>query len=46
MSEYQYDEFRAIDLPLDAGAQQLLRAISSRARITATSFTTNTTSAT
>jgi len=39
MSEYQYYEFRAIDRPLDAGAQQALRAISSRAQITATSFT-------
>jgi hypothetical protein len=39
MSEYQYYEFQAIDRPLDQGAQQALRAISSRARITTTSFT-------
>jgi hypothetical protein len=39
MSEYQYYEFLAIDRPLDKAAQQQLRAISSRARITATSFT-------
>src|SRR5216683_2285400 len=39
MSEYQYYEFQAIDRPLDQAAQQALRAISSRARITATSFT-------
>jgi hypothetical protein len=39
MSEYQYYEFQAIDRPLDRAAQQALRAISSRARITATSFT-------
>ncbi|HYD65932.1 hypothetical protein [Azospirillum sp.] len=39
MSEYQYYEFQAIDRPLDAGAQAELRRISSRARITATSFT-------
>jgi hypothetical protein len=39
MSEYQYYEFQAIDRPLDQGAQQALRSISSRARITATSFT-------
>jgi hypothetical protein len=38
MSEYQYYEFRAIDRPLDGEAQRALRAISSRARITATSF--------
>ncbi|MBV8091526.1 MAG: hypothetical protein JO139_18515 [Alphaproteobacteria bacterium] len=38
MSEYQYYEFQAIDRPLDAAAQQALRSISSRARITATSF--------
>lgn len=38
MSEYQYYEFRAIDRPLDEAAQQALRAISSRARITTTSF--------
>lgn len=38
MSEYQYYEFQAIDRPLDHAAQDALRAISSRARITATSF--------
>jgi hypothetical protein len=39
MSEYQYYEFLAIDRPLDRAAQDALRSISSRARITATSFT-------
>jgi hypothetical protein len=39
MSEYQYYEFQAVDRPLDRAAQQALRAVSSRARITATSFT-------
>ena len=39
MSEYQYYEFRAIDRPLDRAAQNALRSVSSRARITATSFT-------
>ena len=39
MSEYQYYEFQAIDRPLDRAAQKALRSISSRARITATSFT-------
>lgn len=38
MSEYQYYEFVALDRPLDARAQQELRAVSSRARITATRF--------
>ena len=38
MSEYQYYEFQAIDRPLDQAAQEALRSISSRARITATSF--------
>lgn len=38
MSEYQYYEFQAIDRPLDREAQDALRSISSRARITATSF--------
>src|SRR5260370_8884999 len=38
MSEYQYYEFLAIDRPLDQAAQDALRSISSRARITATSF--------
>jgi len=39
VSEYQYFEFRAIDEPLDPCAQRDLRGISSRANITATSFT-------
>lgn len=39
MSEYQYYEFLAVDRPLDRAAQDALRSISSRARITATSFT-------
>jgi hypothetical protein len=39
MSEYQYYEFRTVDRPLDRAAQKALRSISSRARITATSFT-------
>jgi hypothetical protein len=38
MSEYQYYEFQAIDRPLDKDAQEALRSISSRARITASSF--------
>ena len=38
MSEYQYYEFQAIDRPLDAKAMRALRALSTRARITATSF--------
>ena len=39
MSEYQYYEFQAVDRPLDRAAQEALRSISSRAQITATSFT-------
>lgn len=39
MSEYQYYEFLAVDRPLSSDDQQALRAISSRARITATGFT-------
>jgi len=39
MSEYQYYEFLAVDRPLDRRAQEALRAISTRAKITATSFT-------
>jgi len=39
MSEYQYYEFQAIDHPLDEADRQALRAISTRARITVTSFT-------
>lgn len=38
LSEYQYYEFLAIDRPLDGRAQQELRAVSSRARITSTRF--------
>jgi hypothetical protein len=38
MSEYQYYEFLAIDRPIGAGEREQLRAISSRARITSTSF--------
>lgn len=39
MSEYQYYEFRAIDRTLTAKEMQELRAISTRAQITKTSFT-------
>jgi hypothetical protein len=39
MSEHQSYAFLAIDRPLDQDAQKALRSISSRARITATSFT-------
>jgi hypothetical protein len=38
VSEYQYYEFAAIDRPLGAAEREQLRAISSRARITATGF--------
>ncbi len=38
MSEYQYYEFLAVDRPLDAAEQAALRPLSTRARITATSF--------
>ena len=38
MSEYQYYEFQAVDQPLTAVEQQELRALSTRARITTTSF--------
>jgi hypothetical protein len=38
MSEYQYYEFRAVDRPLTGQEMARLRGISSRARITATSF--------
>jgi hypothetical protein len=38
MSEYQYYEFQAVDRPLTADERAKLRAISSRASITATSF--------
>ncbi|MBA1144523.1 hypothetical protein [Mesorhizobium neociceri] len=39
MSEYQYYEFQAIDRPLSNADRRALRDLSSRARITATSFT-------
>jgi hypothetical protein len=39
MSEYQYYEFQAIDRPLSGADQEALRALSTRARISATSFT-------
>ncbi len=38
MSEYQYYEFLAIDRPLDKAQQAAVRSLSTRARITATSF--------
>jgi hypothetical protein len=38
MSEYQYYEFQAIDRPLTENDRQVLRGLSSRARITASSF--------
>jgi len=38
VSEYQYYEFVAVDRPLTATQQRELRAISTRARITASSF--------
>ncbi|MGH3519752.1 MAG: hypothetical protein ACRDQ7_20630 [Haloechinothrix sp.] len=38
MSEYQYYEFLAIDRPLDDDEQAKVRSLSTRARITATSF--------
>lgn len=38
MSEYQYYEFQAIDRPLSEKEMRELRALSSRARITPTSF--------
>ena len=38
MSEYQYLEFQAVDRPLDEADREALRSLSSRARITATSF--------
>lgn len=38
MSEYQYYEFLAVDRPLDEQAQAEVRSLSTRARITATSF--------
>lgn len=39
MSEYQYYEFQAIDRPLTNAEQEMLRGLSTRARITTTSFT-------
>lgn len=39
MSEYQYYEFLAVDRPLDERAQASVRALSTRAQISATSFT-------
>ncbi|PWL19921.1 MAG: hypothetical protein DCO95_18820 [Roseivirga sp. XM-24bin3] len=39
MSEYQYYEFQSIDRQLTPAEQQMLRGLSSRARITSTSFT-------
>jgi hypothetical protein len=39
MSEYQYYEFRALDRPLTTRQRSELRAISTRAEITSTSFT-------
>jgi hypothetical protein len=39
MSEYQYYGFLAVDRPLDGRQQAEVRALSTRARITATSFT-------
>jgi hypothetical protein len=39
MSEYQYYEFRAIDRPLSQKEMDELRALSTRAEITPTSFT-------
>lgn len=38
MSEYQYYEFQAVDRPLTRAEQDMLRGLSTRARITATSF--------
>jgi len=38
MSEYQYYEFLALDQPLTSNEMQQLRAFSTRARITPTSF--------
>lgn len=39
MSEYQYYEFQAIDRPLGEADRAELQALSSRARVTSTSFT-------
>lgn len=39
MSEYQYYEFAAVDRPLDDEQMAALRAVSTRGRVTRTSFT-------
>ena len=39
MSEYRYYEFQAINRPLGEADMEVLRTLSTRARITATSFT-------
>jgi hypothetical protein len=39
VSEYQYYEFLAVDRPLDEREQASVRALSTRAQISATSFT-------
>ena len=39
MSEYQYFEYHAVDRSLTAAEQAEVRQLSTRARITATSFT-------
>ena len=39
MSEYQYYEFQSVDRTLGEADRRALRDLSSRARITATSFT-------
>ena len=39
MSEYRYYEYQAIDRPLGEADMEALRTLSTRARITATSFT-------
>ena len=39
MSEHQYYEFQAVDRPLGEADRKALRELSSRAQITATSFT-------
>lgn len=38
MSEYQYYEFQAVDRSLSEADRRVLRNLSTRARITATSF--------
>jgi hypothetical protein len=39
MGEYQYYEFQAVNRPLSEADRQVLRGLSTRARITTTSFT-------